>query len=121
MAADIDEMGDRVLLGDVEPRPFHLRTGGIGEQVTRCRRGKTCLANALRPGEQPGMVHAPTGEPRAELRDHLIMADQMRHSSPSSAASNRAVTISTEPDASIALTRSGSLAANPAKAAATRR
>ncbi|OHT20252.1 hypothetical protein BHE75_02248 [Sphingomonas haloaromaticamans] len=118
VAARRDQPGGRVILRHVEAGGGRRPIGAFRQIARRGGGGEHRLAHALRPREQPGMVHPALRHGIPESGDLIAMAKR-RHN-PSSAASSRAVTSSAVPVASTMRKRAGSPAASAAKAAATR-
>jgi hypothetical protein len=56
MTAGLHEAGHSVVTGGVEPRIDDARSSGIGQHTEGSRLSKGRLADAARPGEQPGVV-----------------------------------------------------------------
>ena len=76
-----------MVVGRVEAGQVDRRPGGVGEHPRRRRAGEARLADALRPGEQPGMMQRAALPGGGELLDRAVLTDD--HGSRSAIASSR--------------------------------
>ncbi len=110
MAPRFDKSRNAMIFRRVETGSIVCGASGIGQHPGRGRLGKGRLPDAPGTGKEPGMMHRAFLPRMGELLDGAIMADD--HGSRSAiASSNRCVTSSGSPEASMIRTLSGSSAA----------
>src|SRR3546814_3833630 len=100
MAARLDQMGGRVAVRHIQPAFVHGGAGRAGKHMARGRIGEAAFSKPLRPGEKPGVGHAPAPPCFQKGLSFLLMADKAHSSSGPTTARMGPATSSAAPDAS---------------------
>ena len=116
MAAGLDQPDHRVIVGRLEPGQVERRARRLGQHAPRRGMREAGLADALGPGEQPGVVQPAAMPRRLRIARRRWSWPTITAAGPAMASSRRCVTSPGLPEASISRTRSGSSAAIMRKA-----